>query len=67
MPLPAVMPASNIDLEHTIILPLLLPQLSLQLREVAMSVARLLSSVVSCCFFKDRVIFWRIDVATAGP
>ncbi|KAF8518620.1 armadillo-type protein [Gautieria morchelliformis] len=45
MPLPVIMPASAIDLDHTIVLPLLVPRLSLNLEEVTASVMQLLQSL----------------------
>jgi hypothetical protein len=47
MPLPVIIPASAIDLDHTIVLPLLVPRLSLNLEELTASVMQLLKSLVS--------------------
>ncbi|KIJ54300.1 hypothetical protein M422DRAFT_154105 [Sphaerobolus stellatus SS14] len=45
-PLPSMMPASTIDMERTIILPLLVPQLSVKLQEVTSKVLELLPQLV---------------------
>ena len=45
-PLPSVIPASTIDLERTILLPLLVPQLSVKLQDVAQGVAGVLPQLV---------------------
>ncbi|KAF8586249.1 ARM repeat-containing protein [Ramaria rubella] len=44
-PLPAIIPVSNIEFEHAILMPLLVPQLSIKLEEVATAVLQLLPSL----------------------